>query len=60
MHDADVFAAIQVSLLQNAMLIAGVVTLVQLFSIGPIGGKVPIIMGNKFRIYWCFPKVLLM
>ena len=47
MHDADVFAAIQVSLLQNAMLIAGVVTLVQLFSIGPIGGKVPIIMGTS-------------
>ena len=46
-HDADVFAAIQVSLLQNAMLIAGVVTLVQLFSIGPIGGKVPIIMGTS-------------
>ncbi len=36
-----------VSLLQNAMLIAGLVTLVQLFSIGPIGGKVPIIMGTS-------------
>ena len=29
------------------MLIAGVVTLIQLFSIGPVGGKVPIIMGTS-------------
>ena len=41
------FAALQVTLLQNAMLIAGIVTLVQLFAIGPIGGKVPIIMGTS-------------
>ena len=38
------FASIQVSLLQNAMLIAGIVTLVQLYAVGPVGGKVPIIM----------------
>lgn len=44
---AEELAAIQVSLLQNAMLVAGVVTLVQLFSIGPIGGEVPIIMGTS-------------
>ena len=37
--DAQSFMAIQVSLLQNAMLVAGIVTLVQLFSIGPIGGQ---------------------
>lgn len=36
-----------ISLLQNAMLVAGLVTLVQLFSIGPIGGQVPIIMGTS-------------
>lgn len=36
-----------VSLLQNAMLVAGLVTLLQLFSIGPIGGQVPIIMGTS-------------
>ena len=41
------FADLQVSVLQNAMFVAGVVTLVQLFSIGPIGGKVPIIMGTS-------------
>ena len=35
------------ALLQNAMLVAGIVTLVQLYAIGPIGGKVPIIMGTS-------------
>ena len=55
MHDADVFAAIQVSLLQNAMLIAGVVTLVQLFN-RSYWWESPNYHGNKFRIYWCFPK----
>ncbi len=38
---------IQVSLLQNAMIVAGLVTLLQLFAIGPIGGKVPIVMGTS-------------
>lgn len=38
---------VQISLLQNAMIIAGIVTLIQLFSIGPIGGRVPIIMGTS-------------
>ena len=41
------FADVQLSLLQNAMWIAGVVTLVQLFGIGPVGGRVPIIMGTS-------------
>ena len=41
------FADLQLHLLQNAMLIAGLVTLVQLFSIGPCGGNVPIIMGTS-------------
>ena len=36
-----------VTLLQNAMLVAGIVTLIQLWSIGPIGGQVPIIMGTS-------------
>ena len=39
--------ALSVTLLQNAMLVAGLVTFVQLFSIGPIGGQVPIIMGTS-------------
>ena len=42
-------SALQITLLQNAMLIAGIVTLVQLFAIGPCGGKVPIIMGTSSR-----------
>lgn len=41
------YASLQVSLLQNAMWIAGIVTLVQLYAIGPVGGKVPIIMGTS-------------
>ena len=39
--------ALCVALVQNAMLVAGLVTLLQLFSIGPIGGQVPIIMGTS-------------
>ena len=38
---------LQIALLQNAMLIAGIVTLIQLYAIGPCGGKVPIIMGTS-------------
>ena len=38
---------LQVALLQNAMLIAGIVTLVQVFTIGPVGGKLPIVMGTS-------------
>ena len=38
---------LQVALLQNAMLIAGIVTLVQIFTIGPVGGKLPIVMGTS-------------
>lgn len=57
MSDAEQFAALQVSLLQNAMLIAGIVTLVQLFAIGPIGGKVPIIMGTSSGFIGVFQSV---
>ena len=52
------FAALQVTLLQNAMLIAGIVTLVQLFAIGPIGGKVPIIMGTSSGVIGVFQSVV--
>ena len=41
------FAELRTALLQNAMIIAGIVTLVQMFSIGPVGGKVPIVMGTS-------------
>jgi NCS2 family nucleobase:cation symporter-2 len=52
------FADLQVSLLQNAMLIAGTVTLIQLYSIGPIGGKVPIIMGTSSGFIGVFSSVV--
>lgn len=51
------FADLQLSLLQNAMLMAGVVTLIQLYSIGPIGGKVPIIMGTSSGYIGVFNSV---
>lgn len=41
------FGALRVSLLQNAMLVAGLVTLLQLYPIGPIGGRLPIVMGTS-------------
>ena len=41
------FAELRTALLQNAMIIAGIVTLVQMFSIRPVGGKVPIVMGTS-------------
>ncbi len=50
-------ADLQVTLLQNAMLIAGVVTLIQLYAIGPIGGKVPIIMGTSSGFIGVFNSV---
>ncbi len=51
------FADLRVALLQNAMLVAGIVTLIQLFSIGPIGGKVPIIMGTSSGFIGVFSGV---
>ena len=52
------FADLQVSLLQNAMLVAGLVTLLQLFAIGPVGGKVPIIMGTSSGFIGVFNSVV--
>ncbi len=54
---SEEFAHLQVSLLQNAMFVAGVVTLVQLYAIGPIGGKVPIIMGTSSGVIGVFKSV---
>ena len=51
------FDGIRVSLLQNAMIIAGVVTLIQMFTIGPIGGRVPIIMGTSSGFIGVFTSV---
>ena len=57
MGSGSEFADLQVALLQNAMLVAGIVTLVQLFSIGPVGGKVPIIMGTSSGFIGVFNSV---
>ena len=54
---AEEFAAIQVVLLQNAMIVAGIVTLIQLFAIGPVGGQVPIIMGTSSGFIGVFKSV---
>lgn len=54
---AEELIAVQVSLLQNAMLIAGVVTLIQLYAVGPVGGKVPIIMGTSSGFIGVFQSV---
>ena len=51
------FAEVQVALLQNAMLVAGLVTLIQLYAIGPVGGKVPIIMGTSSGFIGVFNSV---
>ncbi len=52
------FASLQVSLLQNAMLVAGIVTLIQLYAVGPVGGKVPIIMGTSSGFIGVFKSVV--
>ena len=49
--------AMQVTLLQNAMIMAGIVTLIQLYAIGPVGGKVPIIMGTSSGFIGVFQSV---
>ena len=51
------FVNLQISLLQNAMIIAGIVTLIQLYGIGPCGGKVPIIMGTSSGFIGVFSSV---
>ena len=52
------FVNLQISLLQNAMIIAGIVTLIQLYGIGPCGGKVPIIMGTSSGFIGVFSSVV--
>ena len=45
--DGNGFGDLRISLLQNAMLIAGLITFLQLYPIGPIGGRLPIVMGTS-------------
>lgn len=43
----EVGTILHVNLIQNAMFIAGIVTLIQTITIGPVGGKLPIVMGTS-------------
>ena len=40
-------SGLMVPVIQNAMLVAGIVTLVQLWTIGPIGARLPCVMGTS-------------
>jgi uracil-xanthine permease len=40
-------SALQITILQNAMLLAGIITLIQVIGMGPIGGRLPIVMGTS-------------
>ncbi|WP_405381380.1 uracil-xanthine permease family protein [Phascolarctobacterium sp.] len=52
------FEQLQVSLLQNAMIMAGLITLLQLYAVGPVGGKVPIIMGTSSGFIGVFSSIV--
>ncbi len=52
------FEQLQVSLIQNAMIVAGLVTLLQLYAVGPCGGKVPIIMGTSSGFIGVFAGIV--
>lgn len=38
---------LQLQIIQNAMLMAGLITLLQIFTIGPVGAKLPIVTGTS-------------
>ena len=38
---------LQLQIIQNAMLMAGLITLLQILTIGPVGAKLPIVMGTS-------------
>ncbi len=38
---------LQITIIQNAMVISGLVTLIQIIGLGPVGGKLPIVMGTS-------------
>ena len=40
-------AGLMVPVIQNAMLVAGIVTLVQMWTIGPVGARLPCVMGTS-------------
>lgn len=48
---------LRTALLQNAMLTAGIITLIQMYGIGPCGGRVPIVMGTSSGFLGVFQSV---
>ena len=48
LNGSAISGEIKTQLIQNAMFIAGVATLIQIFGIGPIGSRLPIVMGISF------------
>ena len=52
------FEQLQVVLIQNAMIVAGLVTLLQLYSVGPCGGKVTIFMGTSSGFIGVFAGIV--
>ncbi len=48
LNGSAISGEIKTQLIQNSMFIAGVATLIQIFGIGPIGGRLPIVMGISF------------
>ena len=54
------YGDLRTALLQNAMMVAGIVTLIQMFSIGPCGGKVPVVMGTSSGFLGVFQSVAAM
>ena len=38
---------LEITLIQNAMIVAGIVTIVQNVTIGPVGAKLPVVMGTS-------------
>ena len=45
--DGNGFGDLRISLIQNAMIIAGLITFLQLYPIGPVGARLPIVMGTS-------------
>ena len=45
--DGNGFGDLRIALIQNAMIIAGLITFLQLYPIGPVGARLPIVMGTS-------------
>ena len=51
MYDGESFTAVEIArLIQNAMMIAGIGTLIQLYPIWKVGSGLPVVMGVSFTL----------